>query len=518
MNMSWSFIIVGLSFASPLVICAAEPEYSWRDRYARYHCSYTPSELRRRGWRRMELNLQRHKCSEDEVSEISGFYDKLIGFYSEAKHADMVDLIGSVPVAVNTADESVMDEVNGRLMAIFQKDFGARNKILDFEDPKAFDEYCKLNLAVVRFLGSVAMKRGICTAVEARWELVALEKLKQYKEKFEKDGCVEFLDIADRHINHWIAQIESKCGLTRAAAWFQVSLQYGRIYDCGMSCEDLLGMGRREAAGLIRIGYTPKWLDEMHIGKIDFRVRSEDSKSATNVLERSGWRRMSLLPFRADITEAQSNELVCLYSRAAHEYQRGDLVSMNDVLAQCPPWITNVQDVVMTSVAKPLTEAYERRFVFSDELKLEWANNKEFENYMRMNMELARYWGVLESDRGGYCGEPYVYEAMIFLKLKKYYDEFKRMDNDNCASVAAKLSSEWMGWIDSNGYLKRYLWMQVSLNYDEVMRGDWTLEYAFERARGYADVYKRNGYVPRWMNEFYADYYSQGALHGSETQ
>ena len=121
-------------------------------RYARFHSSYTPSELKRRGWRRMELNPQRYKCSEREVSEISGFYDKLIWFYSEAKCADMVDLMGSVPVAVNTADESVMKEVNGRLAAMLKKDFGARNKVLDFDDEKAFDEYCKLNLAVVRFL------------------------------------------------------------------------------------------------------------------------------------------------------------------------------------------------------------------------------------------------------------------------------------------------------------------------------------------------------------------------------
>ena len=510
--------IVGLTLVLPTVIGAAEPEYSWVDRYARFHSSYTPSELKRRGWRRMELNPQRHKCSEREVSEISGFYDKLIWFYSEAKCADMVDLMGSVPVAVNTADESVMKEVNGRLAAMLKKDFGARNKVLDFDDEKAFDEYCKLNLAVVRFLGRVAAKRGICTSDEAIWELVALEKLKLYRDKFEKDGRVEFRDVADWHINHWIAQIESKDGLTRAAAWFQVSLQYGRIYDGGISCEDLLGIGRREAAGLVRIGYTPKWLDEMHIDKIDFRVRPEDSKSTTNALERSGWRRLSLLPFRADITEAQSNELVRLYSRVAHEYQRGDLAAMNEVLAQSPLWITNVQDRVLMSVASPLVEAYEKRFVFSGELKLEWANDKEFENYLRMNMELARYWGKQESARGGYSGEPYVYEAMTFLKLQKYYEEFKVIANDNLANVAGKLYSEWMEWIDFDGYLKRYLWMQFSLHYDEVMRGDWNLEYALERARGYADVYKKNGYIPGWMREFYVDYYSQEALHGTDSQ
>ena len=67
---------------------------------------------------------------------------------------------------------------------------------------------------------------------------------------------------SDVLINEWKEQIEDINGFTRQFMWYQVDLQWRNYHEGTWTLAQLSDWTKRYANGLIRLGYTPKWLSE----------------------------------------------------------------------------------------------------------------------------------------------------------------------------------------------------------------------------------------------------------------
>ena len=96
---------------------------------------------------------------------------------------------------------------------------------------------------------------------------MTFQRLKQYEEKFAKEGRDEFKDVAEKALAFWTAWVESPYGFIRQhARWeFRVSTEYVKILkpERTMSRDDAAKQSYGLAAALLKpTGYTPAWLSE----------------------------------------------------------------------------------------------------------------------------------------------------------------------------------------------------------------------------------------------------------------
>ena len=96
---------------------------------------------------------------------------------------------------------------------------------------------------------------------------MTFQRLKQYEEKFAKEGRDEFKDVAEKALAFWTAWVESPNGFIRQhAVWeFCVSTEYVKMLkpERAMSRDDAARQSYGLAAAMFKpTGYTPAWLSE----------------------------------------------------------------------------------------------------------------------------------------------------------------------------------------------------------------------------------------------------------------
>ena len=97
-------------------------------------------------------------------------------------------------------------------------------------------------------------------------EYLTFLRFRKYKEKFHSEGKKDLEQVAQRFMDLWIAHIESPEGFTRIGVRGMIK-QQTELVDaarpgCGMSKKGAVSLCRAMSMGLVRCGYTPKWLDK----------------------------------------------------------------------------------------------------------------------------------------------------------------------------------------------------------------------------------------------------------------
>ena len=95
-------------------------------------------------------------------------------------------------------------------------------------------------------------------------------RLKQYEEKFAREGKDELRNVAAKEITFWTAWIESEAGFTRQYAIheFRLNTDYAKIVkpERAMSRDDAARQSYGLAAAMFKpTGYTPTWLSEFAV-------------------------------------------------------------------------------------------------------------------------------------------------------------------------------------------------------------------------------------------------------------
>ena len=183
--------------------------------------------------------------------------------YVEGDGKRMRACMESLPdVVTNMPDKLFTHLVHPISEALCDGFINPRELLKDFVSVADFEEYLRNSIDIAVFWGnSYAMREDFASPVEFL-DVAVLRKLLIYKERFRNAGRPEMEKCADRFIQQWQNHIESEDGFTRKYMLFQVDLQWC-TYKCGdRSLEQLSAFVKGKANGLIRLGYTPKWLSE----------------------------------------------------------------------------------------------------------------------------------------------------------------------------------------------------------------------------------------------------------------
>ena len=156
-------------------------------------------------------------------------------------------------------------DVRMPLAFAFDDAFLRAERLLDFEDVGEFERFAWVNTEVSMYYGRLYLRGRnfeILTCIE---ELTFL-RFRKYKEKFLAEGKKDLEQVAQRFMDLWIAHIESPEGFTRIGLRGLIrqrtELDEAVRPGSGVSHEDVIEFGRGMTMGLVRCGYTPKWLDK----------------------------------------------------------------------------------------------------------------------------------------------------------------------------------------------------------------------------------------------------------------
>lgn len=167
-------------------------------------------------------------------------------------------------------------EVERILLSPFNRSFLRTDILQDFERVEDFVRFSWVNTEVSMFFGML-YARGREFDVLTCLEELSFLRFRKYKEKFHTEGKKDLEQMAQRFMDLWIAHIESPEGFTRIGLRALVrkgtELSEAMRPGSGLPQKSVIEFGRGMTRGLIRCGYTPKWLDK------DFPPLPEDKES-----------------------------------------------------------------------------------------------------------------------------------------------------------------------------------------------------------------------------------------------
>lgn len=195
------------------------------------------------------------RSCKDILSVVSNGVCSALGDYADALSGEGHSLkIGNCRSAENA------------LETVFNDSFLWRGgRLLEFDSISALDAYFRINFELMIHYGNLDIRNGNFETLPPK-ESLTLKTLNDYKEKFQKEGKPECEHLVDLYLKSLIEHIESPDGFTRIGARYVVgmntdlanAMKPGR----GVNRESAVKIGRAVVQGLVRCGYTPRWLDE----------------------------------------------------------------------------------------------------------------------------------------------------------------------------------------------------------------------------------------------------------------
>ena len=220
-----------------------------------------PKQEVRMPWSDMDIDPPNQTVTAAAQEELVSAYRELYVAYTNSDVDAMQDCMSRMPSTVSNVLARILLVAEGDFYESVWSTFLTSTNLVEFANVEDVRRYFQVNLLAVRFLGDTDLRRRSYSgliSIERR----VLKKLNCYKEKFHNETRTDMEACIDGFIAQWVEHIESEKGYTRMYMRSQVALQCDHVLKDGWSQERLLDAIRRYADGLIRVGYTPKWLDE----------------------------------------------------------------------------------------------------------------------------------------------------------------------------------------------------------------------------------------------------------------
>ena len=155
-------------------------------------------------------------------------------------------------------------EIERILLSPFNRGFLRTDTLQEFSRVGDFECFAWANIEVAMFFGRSCFREK-SYEIPISIEYLTFLRFRKYKEKFHAEGKKDLEQVAQRFMDLWIAHIESPEGFTRIGVRGMIR-QQTELVDaarpgCGMSQKGAISLGRAMSMGLVRCGYTPKWLD-----------------------------------------------------------------------------------------------------------------------------------------------------------------------------------------------------------------------------------------------------------------
>lgn len=204
--------------------------------------------------------------SEDEQEKLIGIYRDIAQAYTNQDIMAMHIAMLKLPEVNDHLTWQISSRIEKPLFALFNDTFLRTTRLFDFDTQAQFDGFVKSNIEVALFLGGVYARRK-CFDIASFMESLTFQRLKQYEEKFAREGKDEFREVAAKALSLWTAWIESPKGFTRQKAIWEVrtSTEYAEILkpECALPREKALLSARKNAEAMLKpTGLAPAWLSE----------------------------------------------------------------------------------------------------------------------------------------------------------------------------------------------------------------------------------------------------------------
>lgn len=207
--------------------------------------------------------------SDSEKEKIIGIYRDIAQAYTNHDIMAMRIAMLKMPSLNDHLTWQIRPPIESPLTVVFDKAFRLAPKLFDFDSPVQFERFVNANTEVALFLGGVYVRRKRFDFASS-YETLTLVRLKQYEEKFAREGKDELRNVAAKEITFWTAWIESEAGFTRQYAIheFRLNTDYAKIVkpERAMSRDDAARQSYGLAAAMFKpTGYTPTWLSEFAV-------------------------------------------------------------------------------------------------------------------------------------------------------------------------------------------------------------------------------------------------------------
>lgn len=212
--------------------------------------------------KRLDLLMEMLCPGKDETIEVIGVNPE--SAYRRAADAYRAHDLIALRTALSLCNNCPI-EIEKILLSPFNSGFLRTNELQEFSRVEDFECFAWANVAVAKFFGRSCF-RGKEFEIPICIEYLTFLRFRKYKEKFHAEGKKGLEQMAQRFMDLWIAHIESPEGFTRIGLRGLVrqrtELDEAVRPGGGVSRRAVMEFGRGMAMGLVRCGYTPKWLDK----------------------------------------------------------------------------------------------------------------------------------------------------------------------------------------------------------------------------------------------------------------
>lgn len=206
---------------------------------------------------------KRIDVGETEQQSLHAIYHDIQVAYTNNQVEAMTRAMACVSNRVDNIPDALYRELTGGIEDLFCMQFRACKPRSVFDSLADFENFVALHTKMALFLGNYSCKRNDYGFVQTAWiEYGTFEVLKRYVDQFHDEGKKDFEAIAQKYLDNWILHIESDQGFIRRNAHYQMDMSWPAIELGKITREDARRGALTGANTLIKLGYTPKWLDE----------------------------------------------------------------------------------------------------------------------------------------------------------------------------------------------------------------------------------------------------------------
>ena len=204
--------------------------------------------------------------TDDEREGMVNIYRSIAQAYTNRNIMAMRIAMLKLPATSDHLSWQIRRHIEMPLAVAFNDNFLRTAKLLDFDTTEQLTEFLRANIEVALFLGDVYTRQK-CFSQASYVESTTFLRLRQYKEKFDRDGKDELSDVVAKELEFWTAWIESPKGFTHRFAddVFHSSTEYAAIVkpECALPRDKALETARKTAEAILKpTGLTPAWLSE----------------------------------------------------------------------------------------------------------------------------------------------------------------------------------------------------------------------------------------------------------------
>ena len=237
------------------------------------------------------------------------------------------------------------------------------------------------------------------------------------------------------------------------------------------------------------------------------RVRQKEAQRRERIQARRRMWHVQIVDYGDQLvlrpTAVQSNEAAEVFARIAEAYRHEQVDDMRKYIGQCPGYVTNIVDYVYDELTTPCARSFCDSFSHNEAMR-EFRSVSDFERYAESNVEMAKFLGRLDLQRGAYINDLMVLDAATYKRLKDYKDKFHREGKKELEKAAGHYVEMWIKQIESpNGFTRRHMWQYADMWYQNVENGSMTREKLHAWVIRYGtSLLSRFGYTPKWVGEF----------------